>query len=91
MRSHSVKWNGREVQNPILRKLVVLFVVVWAIVAIPLGILGAILGIVLCVVLPPVTLPLDVVLKALGRRGFFRQEGSGFNYAIDHRAFGRGR
>lgn len=87
----SVKWNGREVQNPILRKLVVLFVLLW----IPVGLAGALLGFILCiglcVVLPPVTLPLDVVLKALGRRGFFRQEGSGFNYAIDHRAFGRAR
>lgn len=83
----SVKWNGREVQNPILRKLVVLFVLLW----IPVGLAGALLGFILCIGLLPVTLPLDVVLKALGRRGFFRQEGSSFNYAIDHRAFGRAR
>lgn len=62
MRTTSVKFNGREVHNPVLRTLIVVFLLLWAMIAIPLGFLLLFSAI-------PLMFALDLPLKALGRRG----------------------
>ncbi|MBS1895468.1 MAG: hypothetical protein JST59_29565 [Actinobacteria bacterium] len=77
----NVEWRGREVENPILRPLV-------AFAAIAVGCLGASMAIARAAILVPASLPVHLLLRALGRKGFLtRREGSRFSYRVDLEGF----
>lgn len=82
-RSVSVKFRDREVHHPLLRKLVTVFVLTSAAVAVPLGIAWLFLW----MFLTPVWLPLHFALKALGRRGFVEQSPSGLKIDVSLNGF----
>jgi hypothetical protein len=77
-RTTSVKFRGREVQDPVLRKLVIALLVVMA----------AVFW-VLFLVLSPLLLITHFALKAVGRHGFVYRTLDGRNYsiAVDSRGF----
>jgi hypothetical protein len=81
----SIKWNGQEVTDPALRSIVATFAICLGLLAIPL----ALAGMVLAIILLPITLPLDLLLKRLGRRGFITNDNGQLSYAIGHNAFRR--
>lgn len=73
----NVEWKGREVESPMLRPLV-------AFGAIVIGCLGAFITAALAAIVIPFSLPLHLLLRMLGRRGFLvRGEGWRFSYAVD--------
>jgi hypothetical protein len=69
---------GRELRNPLARVIV-------GTVAIVLGFLNALL----LLITLPLTVPLNMLLKRLGRRGFARSDGGGLTYSLGPRAFTR--
>lgn len=75
----SIKWRGREVQNPVLRFLTAAIVTV-----------GVAFGMIVLVLTLPLTLPLHFVLRLFGRRGFatITEEG-GITYAVELEGFKR--
>lgn len=85
----SVKFNGKEVQNPLLRILVVLLAVAClvALLFLVLPILGTLLMIL--VVLCILSVPLHYVLRAQGRKGFFSRNGNEFTWSLNKQAFER--
>lgn len=58
----SVKFRGREVANPLARKLIVIFLLIWM----PIALL---IGMVVLIISVPLALILDQPLKALGLYG----------------------
>lgn len=93
-RRSSVRYNGREVENPVMR-------VVVAVVAMTLAV--GVLGIALFAILPAVTfifglfvllgavvlasLPLHFLLRALGRRGFVERSSGSVKVEISSKGF----
>lgn len=81
-----VKYKGREVCNPLARVLITIFALCYAAVAIAFGVALVLLSLVVL----PITLPLHLLLRLFGRRGFFYvKPGGTFTYAIGPGAFGR--
>lgn len=81
--STSIKFNGKEVQNPFARVLVALLVVV--VIAIVLFLLVTVGLIVLPAImlgLVVITLPLHIILKLSGRRGFYIREGDTHTWTL---------
>lgn len=71
----SVKWNGKEVENPILRVLVL----IWVAGSVTFGILCLVL--VFAIVIP-LSIPVHFILKLCHRRGFVKLEGNSFSYDV---------
>jgi len=84
-RSASVQFRGREVQNPVLRVLIVLFLAI----LVPVSMLWVLIIVALLIVLSPVLLPAHFVLRALGRKGFVRRDGDTISIIIDNTALER--
>lgn len=82
----SIKWRGREVQNPVLRKLL-------GSAAILLGLLSLcwwLVCIVFVFAMSPLLVPLHFALKAVGRRGFVAYKDDGtFVIEVSRRGFKR--
>lgn len=82
--STSIKFNDKEVKNPVLRIVVAGFVIICGIVLVvifgfsllfvTLGLLG--LGFVL-------TVPLHFILRFCGRRGFYVREGNNYTWTTE--------
>lgn len=81
----SVTWNGREVQNPILRFIVATVAICFGL----LGVLFALLVVALLIVLLPITIPLHFLLRACNRKGFFRNDQGKATYSVDVQSFRR--
>lgn len=81
--STSIKFNGKEVQNPIIRILVVILAIVCVVIliaALGLGAVFIILGLIsLTFVL---TVPLHFILRLCGRRGFYVRECNSHTWTI---------
>lgn len=72
----SIKFNGREIQNPVIKVLVVVALAMCCAIAVVFGsvMIPVILGlIVLALVL---TIPLHLILRICGRRGFYVRDGN---------------
>ena len=77
----NVEWRGREVENPVLRPLV-------AFAAVAVGCLAASMAIARAAIVIPASLPVHLVLRALGRKGFLTtREGLRFSYRVDLEGF----
>ncbi len=87
--SNSIKFNGKEVENPVLRVVTVVFVIAFILVLLflVLPILGTLLMILAALCL--FSVPLHFILRANGRRGFFSSNENEFTWTIDKRAFDR--
>jgi len=83
----SVTWRVREVQNPALRQLAAVATIVLGAIMAPVGTIVAVLGLSLTAVLLPLSLPLHLVLRLLGRRGFIGVEGGRVRYAVERQGF----
>ena len=82
-RSVNITFRGKEVHNPLLRKLIVSIVIPVASVAILL----VPIAMILVVLLSPVWVPMHLVLKAFGRRGFVVHEGQSMQIDINLAGF----
>jgi hypothetical protein len=78
----SVKWRGREVENPILRKLVGVYAIVMAT-------FGMVFVIVFFVIVMPLSYPFHLLLRVFGRKGFVEWDGRNFSYNIGKEGFKR--
>lgn len=82
MRTTSIKFNGREVQNPILRKLVAVSAILSVVVILPLAMVF------LFAIGLPLILILNWPLKAMGRYGTIRETANGgLELKLDAKAF----
>ncbi|HVX32582.1 MAG TPA: hypothetical protein VHA80_05515 [Solirubrobacterales bacterium] len=79
---YEVTWMGREVGSPTLRAVI-------AVIAVALGVVVAGLGIVLAGILIALSVPLHLVLRALGRAGFLTVEGRSLTYEVGRHGFRR--
>lgn len=81
----NVTWNDKEIANPVLRVLVALLAGVGAVLGAALVVLvvGALLA--TC----PAWIPLDLLLKHLGRRGFIVSEDGAVSAQFTAAAFRR--
>jgi hypothetical protein len=80
--SASVTFRGKEITNPILRVLAVVFVVAAVLLAIPLAMLIVFIGV-------TVTLPLHIALFLCGFNGFIFRDGDSVEYTIKRSSFER--
>ena len=96
--ANSVKINGKEVQNPILRGLVITIAVLFVtliVIFIPfllVGVLGLSFGIIaagigLAILVASLTIPLHFILRLCGRRGFFTRDGNTYTWAVNANGF----
>ncbi len=83
--STSIQFNGKEVRNPLLRVLVVGIVVVLLVAVVVVMVVGImifmpalliILGV--AVALFILSIPVHIVLRLMGRRGFYVRKGNRF-------------
>ena len=70
--SFSIKFNDKEVQNPVARVLVAGFAIICSIALITTLPFLILLGLIMLIF---VTVPLHFILRLCGRRGFYIQEG----------------
>lgn len=75
----SVKWNGREVQNPIMRMAVAACAVIGCAVMLPIAMAAMVCGLV-------VALPFHPLFRLFGRKGIAQ---GGGNFVFDKTSFER--
>jgi hypothetical protein len=93
-RTTSVKFNGREITSEPLRSIIVVLASLGGLLALMFGIVAMMFGVlllVLAVCLLPVVLPLDILLKLFGRRGFITIDDGSWSYKLHLAAFRRAR
>jgi hypothetical protein len=87
MSNVSVTFRGREVQNPLARKIVVAVLLMWM----PVLFLIVGLAVTFIIVTLPVTLPIDWVLHRLERVGFSQNVRGHLSYNLSPQAFRKAR
>jgi hypothetical protein len=87
--STSIKFNGKEIDNPIVRIVVVLFIFVFIVVIVALfGLMMPLIVLGVVALVAFLTVPLHLILRLCGRRGFYLREGSTRTWT-NKGAFGR--
>lgn len=91
--STSIKYNGKEVQNPLARRVIM---VVLLLALLSLGVVFFFVGFALPVIfliflaLFVLSIPLHFILRVLGRRGFYANNSNGgFSWIIGTNSFAR--
>ena len=80
----SMKWNNREITNPIARALLGTCAIFAGSLILAVATIAIVFGIL-------ITIPFDPILRMLGRRGFIRQRGASVDYIVDGSSFKRRR
>jgi len=77
----SIKFRGKEVQNPIIRMILTFLTIMFGYFALITGYFVPFLGFVMWILIvglflvsSPITIPLHLALRALGRRGFIEMK-----------------
>lgn len=81
-RRFSVKWGGREVEQPVARAAVAALAVCGAVLAVLFALFAV-------VVLSPLCLVLHPLFRLAGRRGTVRRDGDVLTITLDREAFRR--
>lgn len=92
----SIKFNGKEVRNPILRGLAITAAVL-VVVGFPfllIGIWGLSLGLIavgvgIAIPIALLTIPLHFILRALGRRGFYTYDERTLSWEVNSKVFAK--
>jgi hypothetical protein len=78
----SIEWRGREVESPLVRRLALAFVILFGAALLVAGVTVAVIGTFLTLFLAVLSLPLHLVLRLLGRRGFFTASAGRARFAL---------
>jgi hypothetical protein len=87
----SVTCRGREVETPVLRQLAAVAAIVLGSVMALVGLIVAVLGFAITAVLVPLSLPLHLVLRMLGRKGFIEVQSGRMRFAVEREGFRKAR
>lgn len=82
MTKYSVQFRGKEVRNPVLRKVVGTIVIV-------IGVPLTLLMFALMIALSPLIILTHYVLRACGRKGFVFNDGNHFAISVNAQGFRR--
>ena len=80
-----VTFFGKEIQNPVLRRVAIVVLVLWGCIMIPLGICMAAFGLAMM----PVYYVVHILLRAVGRKGFVDKGPTHFNFTVSREGFQR--